>query len=132
MAHETGDDDSARRLLAESVAIERESGERLGLAANLELYGRLAAAQDQPVRALRLYGQASILREAVGLDACEVGWPDPEPQVAELRAALDADVFAEAWEAGRALTLDESLDYALGDESDDDRASSRRLRAHRA
>lgn len=77
MAQETRDYDTARRLLAESLAIERESGERLGLAANLEVYGRLAAAQGQLVRAVCLYGSASVLRESVGLDACELGWPDP-------------------------------------------------------
>ncbi len=130
LAQEARDDDTARLLLAESVAIERESGERLGLAANLEVYGRLAVAQDHPVRAVRVYGSASILRESVGLDACEVGWPDPAPDVARLRSALDAEAFAEAWEEGRTLTLDESLDYALG-EDDLDRAQRRRLHAHR-
>ena len=130
VAQEARDADAALQLLAESVAIERETGERLGLAANLEVYGRLAAAEDHPVRAVRLYGCASVLRESVGLDACELGWPDPEPQVAGLRAALGAEAFAEAWEQGRALTLDESLDYALGDEAELDRALGRRLQIH--
>ncbi len=131
-AQETRDYDTARRLLAESLAIERESGERLGLAANLEVYGRLAAAQGQLVRAVCLYGSASVLRESVGLDACELGWPDPEPHVDRLRAALGVEAFAEAWEEGRALTLDESLDYALGEAAELDSASSRRLHTHRA
>jgi predicted ATPase/DNA-binding SARP family transcriptional activator len=116
LAHESRDDDKARRLLAESLAIERESGERLGLAANLELYALLAAAHGQPLRAVRLYGRASVLREAVGVDPCELGWPDPEPHVAILQEALGVEAFAEAWEEGRAMTLDESLDYALREE----------------
>ncbi|MDQ3163356.1 MAG: tetratricopeptide repeat protein, partial [Actinomycetota bacterium] len=131
VAQETRDYDTARRLLAESIAIERESGERLGLAANLEVYGRLAAAQDHPVRAARLYGCASVLRESVGVDACELGWPDPEPHVVRLRDTLGPEVFAEAWDEGRALTLDESLDYALAEEADADRVPSRHLHIHR-
>jgi len=67
----------------------------------------------------------------VGVDACELGWPDPEPHVVRLRDTLGPEVFAEAWDEGRALTLDESLDYALGKDSDDDRASSPHLHLHR-
>jgi hypothetical protein len=49
----------------------------------------------------------------VGFDAFEVGWPDPASNVAHLRAVLGEEAFAEAWEQGCAMTLDESLDYAL-------------------
>ena len=117
LAHEARDDDTARRLLAESLAIERESGEWLGLAGNLELYGRLAAAHGRPVRAVRLYGCSSVLRESVGIDTCELGWPDPEPHIAMLQEALGVEAFAEAWEEGRAMKLDESLDFALREEA---------------
>ena len=117
LAHEARDDDTARRLLAESLVIERESGEWLGLAGNLELCGRLAAADGRPVRAARLYGCSSVLRESVGIDTCELGWPDPEPHVAMLQEALGVEAFAEAWEEGRAMKLDESLDYALREEA---------------
>ena len=132
VAQEARDQAAARQLLAESVAMQREPRERLGLAANLEVYGRLAAAQDHLVRAARLYGGASVLREDVGFDPCEFGWPDPEPHVARLRAALGVEAFTEAWDEGRMLTLDESLDYALAEESDDDRLTGRRLHIHRA
>ena len=124
LAQEARDYATARRLLAESLEIERESRERLGLAANLEVYGRLAAAHAQPARAARLFGCANVLREAAGVDPCELGWPDPEPHVARLRAVLGGDAFAEAWEEGRVLTLDQSLDYALGEEIDPARVSS--------
>ena len=103
-------------MLAESIAIEREAGDRLGLAGNLEVFARLAVAQGRPARAGRLYACASVLRESVGFDAFEVGWPDPEPDVAQLRSALGEDAFAEAWEQGCAMTLDESLDYALAED----------------
>ena len=65
-------------MLAESIAIEREAGDRLGLAGNLEVFARLADAQGRPARAARLNACASVLRESVGFDAFEVGWPDPD------------------------------------------------------
>ena len=116
VAQEARQEDSARRMLEESLAIEREAGDRLGLAGNLEVFAQRAAAQGLSARASRLDGSASILREAVGFDAFEVGWPDPAPRIARLRSALGASAFAEAWEQGRAMTLDESLDYALAEE----------------
>jgi predicted ATPase len=130
LAGDARDYDAARRLLAESLAIQREGGERRGLAANLEVAGRLAHAEGHPVRAARLYGCASVVRESVGVDPSELGWPDPEPSVARLREALGMEVFAVAWEEGRAMELDESLDYALEEESDQDYASSPRLEMH--
>jgi predicted ATPase/DNA-binding SARP family transcriptional activator len=113
VAQDGNDHAAARRLLAESVAIERETGERLGLVANLDVYARLAVADGRYARAIRLWASASALRESVGVDACGVGWPDPQPTVVHLRSILGADVFAETWADGRAMTLDESLDYAL-------------------
>jgi hypothetical protein len=81
--------------------------------ANLDVYARLAVADGRYARAIRLWASASALRESVGVDACGVGWPDPQPTVVHLRSILGADVFAETWADGRAMTLDESLDYAL-------------------
>ena len=52
--------------------------------------------------------------------------------MARLRAALGVETFTEAWDEGRTLTLDESLDYALAEELDDDRLTGRRLHIHRA
>ena len=132
VANEARDHDTARRLLAESVAIEREHGERLGLAANLEVYALLAATSGHHVRAVRLYGCASVLRDSVGLDPCEPGWPDlSDSHVAQLRTAVSAEAFAAAWEEGRALTLDDALDYALGEEVDLDRPLTPPLQTHR-
>ncbi len=113
VALEERDENAAHAMLAESTAIERESGDRLGLAGNLEMFARLAVAQGRPARACRLEACAGVLRESVGFDAFEVGWPDPAANVGHLRAVLGDDALAEAWEQGCAMTLDESLGYAL-------------------
>ena len=90
VALEARDEDSARRMLAESIAIEREAGDRLGLAGNLEVFARLADAQGRPARASRLNACASVLRESVGFDAFEVGWPDPALHAPPASAAHSA------------------------------------------
>jgi predicted ATPase/DNA-binding SARP family transcriptional activator len=115
---ETHDMDASRRLAAESLAIERETGDRPGQIFNFEVLGTLAASVGRPERAVRLYACASVLRELVGSHIVEPGWPDHQHHVGRLRSELGAEAFAEAWEQGRAMALEEALDYALDEEPD--------------
>jgi tetratricopeptide (TPR) repeat protein len=115
VAAETGDGDLARQLLEESISIERGAGLRPGLAGSLEVSAKLAIDDDCLARAARLYACASVRRDADGGTLMEVGWPDPAPEIAQIRAALGEKAFAEAWGEGRAMTLADSAAYALED-----------------
>ena len=42
-------------------------------------------------------------------------WPDPAPHIAHVRSVLGEQAFAEAWAQGKAMTLDQSLAYALAE-----------------
>ena len=110
---ELHDNDAARRLISESLAIEREVGDRPGQLFDIEVLAALAAEEGRPVRAVRLYACSSMLRAEVGRLTVEPGWPKHEHHIRRVRSALGEDAFAEAWEQGRAMTLDEALDYAL-------------------
>ena len=44
--------------------------------------------------------------------------PSTSTTSVRVRSALGEDAFAEAWEQGRAMTLDEALDYALEEDAD--------------
>ena len=115
---ELHDNDASRRLVAESLSIEREVGDRPGQLFDFEVLAALAIAEGRPVRAVRLYASASVLREAVGSHVIEPGGPDHERHVAHLRFELGEEAFTEAWTRGRSMTLDESLDYALEEDAD--------------
>jgi len=110
---ELDDLDASRRLVAESVEIGQQTGDRPGLVLNLEISAGLASADGFRTRAARLYACANVLRESVGRHPTEVGWPDPARQVGRLRSALGEEAFAHAWAQGRAMTVGDSLDYAL-------------------
>jgi ATP/maltotriose-dependent transcriptional regulator MalT len=118
------DNKSARRLLNENLELLRKSGHHYRAANSLEIAARLAAAQDRDRRAARLYGAASVVRRSmsIGTFECEV-WPDPAPDIARLRSALGEPAFAETWAQGKAMTLDQSLAYALA-EPDTERRSA--------
>jgi hypothetical protein len=73
---------------------------------------RLAAGHGQPALAIRLYARAALLREHVQGLTFEVGWPDPAPNLDELRVQVGEATFEEEWQRGRAMTLLEAIDQA--------------------
>ncbi len=62
-----GDVEAAQRVLAESVVLQRDLGDRPGLAFVLERLAIVAATHALPERALRLAGASSALRELLGM-----------------------------------------------------------------
>src|SRR5262249_38248159 len=113
VAAEQGDRDSARAWYLESLQISRELGETGRIPRILENLAVMAALDGDAERALRLAGAAATLRD-------EIGVPLTPAQHARIDGALGAvqwDVGQsardEAWQTGRAMKLDEALDYAL-------------------
>ena len=43
----------------------------------------------------------------------EVGWPDPTPDLDDLRSRVGEEAFDEEWTRGRAMTLLEAIDQAI-------------------
>ena len=111
-ANEAG---AAQRLIDESISIERDVGDVPGLIFNIEVNARLVASQGHDALAVRLFACASGLSQAMGFrrHARPVDWIDHERDIEELRSRLGEDVFADAWERGRTMTLDEALEDAL-------------------
>ena len=79
---------------------------------------RLAAADGEPALAIRLYARAALLRERVHGLTFEVGWPDPTPNLDDLRARVGEEPFEEEWERGRAMSLLEAIDQAIDAQSE--------------
>ena len=106
-------DDHARAwaLYRESLALREELRDRDGIAACLRGLACLAGRRGEAERAARLFGAAEALWQAVGLvrprDAGE------ERLLAETRSRLGEPAFAAAWGAGRAMSLEQAVEYAL-------------------
>jgi predicted ATPase len=111
-----GDSGRARALYAESIRAQREIGSKLAAPENLLGLACVAAAWEEAGRAARLFGASEALREAMGVP------PEPgeialqEPHLAAARSRLDKTSWQEAWAEGRAMTLEEAISYALGEE----------------
>ncbi|HEU5103349.1 MAG TPA: tetratricopeptide repeat protein, partial [Roseiflexaceae bacterium] len=100
-------------LLSESLILARDQGIRLFVAERLEACGAAAIALGQASHAARLFGAAEALREAIDAPLPPVEHADYERDVAAARSQLDEAAFATAWAAGRALTLEQAIAYAL-------------------
>jgi predicted ATPase/DNA-binding SARP family transcriptional activator len=117
LALEAGDLERSRDLVSEALAIERERGPDPWVANALEISARLAATDGEPTLALRLYAHAALLREIVGIRLhYELGWPDPTSHVRDLRGLVGEEPFEEEWARGRAMSLSDSIDQAIGEQ----------------
>ncbi len=75
----------------------------------------VAIAQQAPERAARVLGAAEVLREAIAVPLTPAERVDYERVVVLTQTALGRDVFAAAWATGRAMMLEEAIEYALSD-----------------
>jgi hypothetical protein len=75
----------------------------------------LAVAQGRAGPAARLFGAVEGLRATIGYSMRQRLRDDYERDLATTRAALGEAVFAAAWAAGQALTLDEAVAEALAE-----------------
>jgi predicted ATPase/class 3 adenylate cyclase len=111
-----GDAPRAGRCFAEALALCRELGDQRPALCLAGLAG-VAAMQGQPERAARLFGAAEALAELLHARPTAVHQIELERNVALARAQLDEATFAGAWEAGRALSLEQAIAEATAEEA---------------
>jgi non-specific serine/threonine protein kinase len=88
-------------------------GNKHTIAILMEYFALLAAAQQQPERAARLFGAAESLRERIGVPLHPDDQKEHDQKEAAAREALGEPAFSTTWEAGRAMTWEEAVAYAL-------------------
>jgi predicted ATPase/DNA-binding CsgD family transcriptional regulator len=108
----SGDYGLAAGSLAEALRLNQAGGQRLGVARGLEAFAALAAASQQPERAVRLAGAACQLREALG-HGTGIG-PRIEEVLDYARAGLGASAAAALFAEGREMTAEDAVGFALG------------------
>jgi tetratricopeptide (TPR) repeat protein len=82
---------------------------------SLEGLASLAAAQNRPLRALRLAGAAAALREARNAKPSPLLRAKHERLLATAWAALPDDAGGAAWSEGQAMTPEQLADYVAAD-----------------
>ena len=108
-----GHQDLALKQFAEGMTILHGLGDRPGVIESLEGFAGVAAATAAPRRAARLWGAADALRQEIGNVRSVDLSVAYERQVKAVRAMLTAEAFDQAWDEGRAMSLDDAVRYAL-------------------
>jgi predicted ATPase/DNA-binding SARP family transcriptional activator/DNA-binding CsgD family transcriptional regulator len=115
-----GDYEGAVSLLQESLRLGWNWDNTESIQYSLYVLACAAASQEQPVRAARLWGSVESMQEDYGvhLTPITVSFTDYEGRLAAARSQLDEEVWSEAWAQGKAMPLEQVVEYALSEEEE--------------
>jgi predicted ATPase/DNA-binding SARP family transcriptional activator len=97
----------------ESLELQVEIRQLVYIPARLEAFAKIAAIQNQPERAARLFGAARTGRERFGTPLPPVARQDYNEHLTVAKAALGEGRFAKLYEEGRTLTFEQAVALAL-------------------
>ncbi|HST03201.1 MAG TPA: tetratricopeptide repeat protein [Chloroflexia bacterium] len=110
-----GEPERAAPLMREGLMLFVELGDKQGITEGLEGMACLASAMKQPERAVCLFGAAAALRAAVSMPLPTFVRALYERNLAESRCQMDEEAFTKAWAEGRAMPMEQVIEYALAD-----------------
>jgi predicted ATPase/DNA-binding CsgD family transcriptional regulator/DNA-binding XRE family transcriptional regulator len=119
-----GDYGRARAWVAQAIGLVRSHDMSRGALWIIEFCAEAASTLQQPKRAVRLTGIADMVREAVGAELTAAERAARERWLNPAQTALGEDRAAEEYAAGRAMSTDDALAYALLDEQSPQSTSS--------
>ena len=111
-----GDHERAKTSCEESLVLCRELGDKIVASESPEGLACISAAEGATKGSVWLFGAAEALREAAGFQHIpdEDAWR--EPYLAAARSRLDETPWKEAWAEGRAMSMEQAIEYALSEE----------------
>jgi tetratricopeptide (TPR) repeat protein len=107
---------AATRFSESLTLFGRVLGVKKGSADCLRGLARSAAAHARPDRAARLFGAVEAQPELLRMPLPSTDHGSYERSVDLVHAQLDEATFAAAWAEGRAMSLEQAIDYALGED----------------
>jgi predicted ATPase/transcriptional regulator with XRE-family HTH domain len=112
VARDEGRYKDAHLLSAESIALCRETGDRRIIAHVLSRMGGQAVLEDDPVRAVRLFGIADMLLRQIGAKLPPSIRKDQDHFATIAHDRLGEEAYRAAWEEGSKLSLEEAIAFA--------------------
>jgi hypothetical protein len=103
----------AADLYRESLTFAWDAGLNPLVQVALEGFACVAGATGGEERAARLWGAAQALQEAKGIPRDPDFLAEADARISAVRSGMEEEAWDEAWRRGRAMTLDESVSYAL-------------------
>jgi hypothetical protein len=104
---------TAATFFADSLTLARKINNGQIIAIDLTGTATVASAWDEPARAAHLLGAADALSAAIGAPLPAREQALFQSVAANVRAQLGEAGFLAAWREGRAMTLEQAIEYAL-------------------
>jgi predicted ATPase/class 3 adenylate cyclase len=112
-ARNTGDVTKARMIYTETLASWQDLGNRAAISHQLECFGFLAIACEEPQQAIRLFGAAEALRARINSMMTDNELVEYQQAVAQLRSMLPSAEFNSMWAEGHAMKMEQAIQLAL-------------------
>ena len=107
----------AADLYRESLSVSWDTGVNPVVQRTLEGFACLAGAKGEADRAARLWRAAQDLHVTKGIPRDIDFLAEADARISAVRSDMGEEEWDEAWRKGRAMTLDEVVSYALGEEA---------------
>lgn len=104
---------SAAGRLRTALTMSARVGNRFTMALTMDALGKLSVQADEHERAVSLFGAAELLLVASGRTRTRSAKADRQPEFDLAKTRLDEVAYQAAWDAGAAMTEDESVEFAL-------------------
>ena len=104
----------AEAAYRKTIMVWQKLGHRPAIAHQLESFAFIAKTREQVERAVRLFGAAEALREKINIPMNPRERTEYDHQLADLRAGMDEKTFIALHAEGRAMTMEEAIEYAIG------------------
>ena len=111
-----GDHERAKAAYEESLVVCKELGDKMIASESLEGLACVAGTRGEAEQAARLFGAAEALREAIGYQHMLEEDALREPYLAAASSQLDEATWEAALAEGRAMVMEEAIEYALSKE----------------
>ena len=120
MSSEMGHVERQQGNLTKATSIYRETikgwqdlGNRAAIAHELECFGFIALAEEEPHAAVKLFGAAEALREKIQAPMTDYEHAEYDRAVARVRSMLTETEFNSLWAEGSAMTIEQAIAFAL-------------------
>jgi len=107
--------DEAEAIYRETIRAWQHLGSRGAIANQLESFGFVAVARGHFPTAARLLGAADALRQQVGASMLYIERAEYDRHLEQIRQSLDPAALESEWAAGRSMSMDEAIAFALGE-----------------
>jgi non-specific serine/threonine protein kinase len=99
----------AKTFFKQALTLRCETGHTRGVLECLWGFGNVAALEERHERAARLFGATAALREMLNTGDL----PAYEGDVSAARAQIGEQAFEKGWAEGRAMSMEQAVEYAL-------------------